>query len=486
MCFLQLKLEVLLLTKTYDNLINGEWLSSNQYIDVQNKYTHESYAKVAIANEELIEKAITNAHETFQSKKLSVSERYNVLMKAATLFRERVEELALIICREAGKTITDARMEVERGIQTFIASAEEAKQITGKGLPIEAIEGNEERMAFTIRVPVGVVCAITPFNFPFNLTAHKIAPAIAAGNTIVLKPAEKTPVSAMKIAEILQEAGLPNGYLNVINGYGSETGQVLLKNKKIAMYTFTGSPKVGKLIKSESGIRKVTLELGNNSPNIIHHDVSDLERAIQLVVSRGYSNSGQACISVQRIYVHHEIYEHVLQRAKAITESYIVGNPEDDSTNIGPMISEQEAKRAEEWVKEAEAEGAKIISGGKRKGAFLSPTILTNVTEEMKVMCEEVFAPVISIVSYKDIDEVFQKINDSKYGLQVGFFTSNIHLAMKAAQELEFGGININDVSTFRADTLPYGGVKDSGVGKEGPRSTIEEMTDEKVITMYI
>lgn len=474
------------MTKIYGNLINGEWLSSDQQIDVQNKYTHKSYAKVAIANEDLISKAITNAHETFQSKKLSVSERYNILMKAATIFKERVEELALIICREAGKTITDARMEVERGIQTFIASAEEAKQITGNGLPIEAIEGNEERMAFTIRVPVGVVCAITPFNFPFNLTAHKIAPAIAAGNTIVLKPAEKTPVSAIKIAEILQEAGLPNGYLNLINGYGSETGKVLLKNEKIAMYTFTGSPKVGELIKKESGIRKVTLELGNNSPNIIHHDVNDLDRAIQLVVSKGFSNSGQACIAVQRIYVHHEIYEQVLQKAKEITESYVVGNPEDTNTNIGPMISEQEAKRAEEWIKEAKNAGAKVISGGERNGVFLNPTLLTNVTEEMKVMCEEVFAPVISIVSYKDIEEVFQNVNKSKFGLQVGIFTSDIHIAMKAAQELEFGGVNINDVSTFRADTLPYGGVKDSGVGKEGPRSTIEEMTDEKVITMHI
>ncbi|MEK3906400.1 aldehyde dehydrogenase family protein [Oceanobacillus sp. FSL W7-1309] len=470
----------------YGNLINGEWLQSEDTFIVENKYTHEVYAKVAKSSQKVIENAITNAYETFKEVKLSATDRYDILMRATQIFEERKEEIARVICSEAGKTITDARAEVERGIQTFIASAEEAKRLSGQGLPIQGQPGNEAKMAFSIRVPVGVICAITPFNFPFNLTAHKIGPAIAAGNTVVLKPAEKTPVSAIKMAEVLLEAGLPKGFLNVVNGFGHETGPVLLKDERIAMYTFTGSPSVGRVIKRESGIRKVTLELGNNSPNIIHHDVADLQRAVDLCVSRGYSNSGQACISVQRVYVHRAIYEEVLEQAKVIAESFIVGNPEEETTNIGPMISIEEAERAEKWVQEAVNAGAIIVTGGTREDALFKPTILTNVKEDMKVMCEEVFAPIISIVTYEDLDELFASVNASKFGLQAGIFTSNLHLAMRAAQELEFGGVNINDVSTFRADILPYGGVKDSGVGKEGPRYAVEEMTEEKVITMHL
>ena len=470
----------------YGNLINGEWLQSEDTFIVENKYTHEVYAKVAKSSQKVIENAITNAYETFKEVKLSATDRYDILMRATQIFEERKEEIARVICSEAGKTITDARAEVERGIQTFIASAEEAKRLSGQGLPIQGQPGNEAKMAFSIRVPVGVICAITPFNFPFNLTAHKIGPAIAAGNTVVLKPAEKTPVSAIKMAEVLLEAGLPKGFLNVVNGFGHETGPVLLKDERIAMYTFTGSPSVGRVIKRESGIRKVTLELGNNSPNIIHHDVADLQRAVDLCVSRGYSNSGQACISVQRVYVHRAIYEEVLEQAKVIAESFIVGNPEEETTNIGPMISIEEAERAEKWVQEAVNAGAIIVTGGTREDALFKPTILTNVKEDMKVMCEEVFAPIISIGTYEDLDELFASVNASKFGLQAGIFTSNLHLAMRAAQELEFGGVNINDVSTFRADILPYGGVKDSGVGKEGPRYAVEEMTEKKVITMHL
>ncbi|WP_017726451.1 aldehyde dehydrogenase family protein [Halalkalibacterium ligniniphilum] len=471
---------------TYGNLINGEWIKGSDTFVVENKYTHEPYAYISKADEALVDQAIANAQETFKTVKIPATKRYEILLKAAKLFGERKEEIALAICREVGKTITDARGEVDRGIQTFIASAEEAKRITGQGMPIHGQPGNEEKMAFTVRVPVGVVCAITPFNFPFNLTAHKIAPAIAAGNTVVLKPAEKTPVSAILMAQALLDAGLPKGFLNVVNGFGHEVGPVLLKDERIAMYTFTGSPTVGKMIKSQTGIRKVTLELGNNSPNIIHHDVADLDRAVQLCVSRGYVNSGQACISVQRIYVHRDIYEEVLEKAKQVADSFVVGNPEEESTNIGPMISVQEAERAEKWVQEAINAGAKIVAGGTREGALFRPTVLSDVTEEMKVMCEEVFAPIVSIIPYDDIEEAFAAANASKFGLQAGFFTSNLQLAMRAAQELEFGGVNINDVSTFRVDILPYGGVKDSGVGKEGPRSTVEEMTDEKLITIHI
>lgn len=474
------------MTKTYGNLIAGQWLFSDEHITIYDKYTREPYAKVTVADHEHITEAIANAHKTFQNNQLSVTQRYDILMKAVEIFKERKEEIALTICREAGKTITDSRAEVDRGILTFIASAEEAKQIKGEGLPIESVAGNEQKMSFTIKVPVGVICAITPFNFPFNLTAHKVAPAIAAGNTIVLKPAEKTPITAIKMAEILMEAGLPAGFLNVVNGEGKEVGPFLFKDKRISMYTFTGSPQVGEVVKKETGIRKVTLELGNNSPNIIHNDVKDLDRAIELAITRGFSNSGQACISVQRIYVHSEVYEYAIEKSVSLINTIKVGPPEKEDTDIGPLISEDEAIRAEGWIIEAAEQGAKIVTGGNRDGAFLYPTLLSNVKEEMKVMCEEVFAPIVSMVKYDDVETLFKTLNRSKYGLQVGMFTSDLHLALKAAKELEFGGVNINDVSTFRADILPYGGVKDSGLGKEGPRSAINEMTEEKTITFNL
>ncbi|TLS38431.1 aldehyde dehydrogenase family protein [Pseudalkalibacillus caeni] len=471
-------------SNVYGSLIGGQWIKGEEKLPVKNKYTGETIGYITNASRKDVESAVGNALETFKNNKLSVHKRYEILMKAAEIFAERKEELALTIVREAGKVLKDARGEIDRGIQTFIASAEEAKRITGEGIPLAGQPGNENKMSFTLRVPVGVIGAITPFNFPFNLTAHKIAPAIAAGNTVVLKPAELTPIIANKMAEILREAGLPDGYLNVVNGLGKDTGQYLLEDERIAMFTFTGSPGVGRHIKSTTGIRKVTLELGNNSPNIVHNDVADLDRAAELCVTRGYVNSGQACISVQRIYVQKEIYDQFVEKAIAVAKTINVGNPELEDTDIGPMISEKAAARAEEWIKEAEEQGAEIAFGGKRNGAVLDPTIVTNVKPSMKLVCEEVFAPVISIIPYETIDEAFEQANDSEFGLQAGVFTSDLNLAMKAAQTLEFGGVIINNVSTYRADIMPYGGIKNSGVGKEGPKYAIEEMTDERIVVI--
>lgn len=471
--------------QTYGHFINGEWHTPQETISVVNKYTGEEYARIGKTTREQVTQAVTNALEMFQTKKLTPYERYEILMRAAQIFGERKEELALVLVREVGKTLKDARAEIDRGIQTFIASAEEAKRISGTGIPLGQ-PGNENKMAFTIRVPVGVIGAITPFNFPFNLTAHKIGPAIAAGNTVVLKPAEVTPIIACKMADILAEAGLPAGYLNVVNGLGQETGQYLLEDERIALFTFTGSAGVGRHIKSTTGIRRVTLELGNNSPNIVHADAPDLDKAAELCVTRGYSNAGQACISVQRVYVHEDIFDAFVEKAKAVAQSLRVGNPEDPDTDIGPMISEKEARRAEEWIKEAVEQGATVLFGGNRNGSVLEPTILTGVTPEMKVICKEVFAPVISLIPYRDIDEAFAQANDSRFGLQAGLFTSNIQLAMRAAHELQFGGVIINDVSTYRADVMPYGGVKDSGIGKEGPHYAVQEMTDEKIVVINL
>ncbi|MFD0677370.1 MULTISPECIES: aldehyde dehydrogenase family protein [unclassified Paenibacillus] len=468
------------------NLVNGQWIIGSETFDVLNKYTGDVIVKVTKSSPEDVSHAIGNALETFKTTKLTPYQRYEILMKAAELFKQRKKELALTIVREGGKVLKDASMEIERGIQTFIASAEEAKRLQGHEVPVQGQPGSDNKIAFTLRVPVGVLCAITPFNFPFNLVAHKVAPALAAGNTVILKPAGVTPQIAAQMAAILLEAGLPPGFLNIVNGPGREIGQYLLEDARIAMYTFTGSTEVGKQIKASSGIRKVTLELGSNSPNIVHKDAPDLARAAQLCVSKGFTNAGQACISVQRIYVHQDVYAAFVEKSIETASKLRVGDPELDETDIGPMISEKEAERAELWIQEAVQQGATIAYGGHRKGAILYPTIMTNTLASMKVMCQEVFAPVVCITPYSDISEALNAANDSNYGLQAGIFTSDLQIAFKAAKELEFGGVIINDVSTFRADIMPYGGVKDSGYGKEGPKYAIQEMTNEKLVVFDI
>ena len=469
----------------YGHFIGGRWIDSPETIPVYHKFTGEEYARVGRGTKEIVSEAVTCALETFHSRRLSEQERYAILMKAVDIFKKRRDELAEILICEAGKVVKDAYAEIDRGIQTFLASAEEAKRIGGEVVPL-ALGPGDNRMAFTVRVPVGVVAAITPFNFPFNLTAHKVGPALAAGNTVVLKPAQATPIIACVMADILAEAGLPPGFLNVVNGSGRETGEFLLEDERINMYTFTGSPEVGRRIKSKTGIRKVALELGNNSPNIVHKDAPDLERAAELCVARGFANAGQACISVQRVYVHREIFDAFVEKAVACARKLKCGDPRDPQTDVGPMISEAEAMRAEAWIEEAVRAGAKAVVGGKRTGAILEPTILVDVNDQMKVVCQEIFAPVFSILPYDDIEEAFRRANASNFGLQVGLFTSNLHLAMRAAKTLEFGGVIINDASAYRVDVMPYGGIKDSGIGKEGPHYSILEMTDERLVVLNL
>lgn len=472
--------------RMYGNFIGGKWREAAESFQVYHKYTHEVIAEVAKASREDVHLAVGEAARAARSHSISPYERYEILMKAAEMFRKQKEEIAGTIVKECGKVLRDARLEVERCIQTFIASAEEAKRLGGKEIPIQGQPGNDSKLAFTIRVPVGVICAITPFNFPLNLTAHKVAPAIAAGNAVVLKPAGYTPLSAIKMAEILTEAGLPDGYLNIVNGSGQEVGQYLLEDERINMFTFTGSPGVGKQIKNSTGIRKVTLELGNNSPNIVHNDAPDLEKAVKLCVSRGFTNNGQACISVQRIYVHRDIYDTFVSKAVELASRLKVGDPEKEDTDVGPMIAEKEAVRVEQWIREAVELGARIAFGGSRSGAVLQPTILTDVTPEMKVVCQEVFAPLVCIVPYDNLDQAIEAANDSSFGLQAGLFTSNLQLALTAARRLEFGGVIINDSSSFRADIMPYGGVKDSGIGREGPSYAVQEMTEERIVVIEL
>ncbi|NRS18580.1 aldehyde dehydrogenase family protein [Brevibacillus sp. HB1.4B] len=471
--------------RSYDLYIGGEWVKAESYIPVLHKYTGECIARIAKACQQHVTEAVDAAWETFKADKLTPFQRYKILLKASELMEERRDEMERSLIREVGKTRKDAMNELDRTINTLRLSAEEAKKIHGEMIPLQATDGSENRLGFTIRVPKGVIGAITPFNYPLLLSTHKIAPALAAGNTLVVKPATVTPIATFLLVDILEEAGLPKGYVNIVTGAGSQVGEWLLDEERIAMYTFTGSGEVGRRIKERSGMRPVALELGNNSPNIVHLD-ADLELAARQTAARSFHNAGQACIAVQRIYVH----ESVMQAFSDLYISHVhqlkVGNPEDPETDVGPMISEKEASRTEEWVQEAISQGARSLLPVKREGALFYPAVLVDTRPEMKVVCREVFAPVVTIIPYSNLDDAFAQANDSEYGLQAGIFTRDLNIAMKAARVLEYGGVVINDVSTYRNDVMPYGGVKNSGLGKEGPRYAVEEMTEERMVVINL
>ncbi|QRG67542.1 aldehyde dehydrogenase family protein [Brevibacillus choshinensis] len=472
-------------TKSYDLYIGGEWVKADSYIPVYHKYTGECIAQIAKAQQHHVSDAVEKAAKTFKSDALTPFQRYKILLKASELMEARRDEMELSLIREVGKTRKDAMNELDRTINTLRLSAEEAKKIHGEMIPLQATEGSENRLGFTIRVPKGVIGAITPFNYPLLLSTHKIAPAIAAGNTLVVKPATVTPIATFLLLEVLEEAGLPKGYINIVTGAGSEVGEWLLDEERIAMYTFTGSGEVGRHIKERSGMRPVALELGNNSPNIVHHD-ADLELAARQTAARSFHNAGQACIAVQRIYVHEDVISEFTDLYISEVKQLKVGDPEDPTTDVGPMISEKEASRTEEWVLEAISQGAKSLLPVKREGALFYPAVLVDTKPEMKVVCREVFAPVVTIIPYRDLDDAFAQANNSDYGLQAGIFTRDLNIAMKAARVLEYGGVVINDVSTYRNDVMPYGGVKNSGLGKEGPRYAVEEMTEERMVVINL
>nr|WP_263323367.1 aldehyde dehydrogenase family protein [Neobacillus sp. Marseille-Q6967] len=471
--------------QVYHLFIDGEWVPTESYTKVFDKYSGETIAKIAQAKKEHVAQAVTAAEKTFKENKLTPYQRYEILLKTAELMEQNRELLEMSLVQEVGKTLKDARGELDRAISTFRISAEEGKRICGEMVALQGVPGSEKRLGFTIRVPKGVIAAITPFNYPLLLGAHKIAPALAAGNTIVLKPATVTPLASFLLLDLLHEAGLPKGYIQVITGSGKEVGDWLLSDERISLFTFTGSSEVGASIKAKSGMRPVALELGNNSPNIIHED-ADLVLAAEQTARRSFHNAGQACIAVQRIYVQENILDEFTQRYLNVVKELKVGDPKDPETDVGPMIDEREAKRSEDWVQEAVESGAQLLFGGKREGALFYPTVLANVTPKMKVVCKEVFAPIVTIIPYKTFDEAIHLANQSDYGLQAGIFTKDLNLALKAARELEYGGVIVNDVSTYRNDVMPYGGVKNSGIGKEGPRYAIEEMTEERMVVINL
>lgn len=468
--------------KEYKAFIGGEWIDTKESIDVIDKYSGEVIAKVAKSSNDTLKKAVEAADEAFKEfKKMPAYKRSEILEKTANIIKERQDELAKTICQEAGKSWKYSVGEVLRGYETFKFAAEEAKRIHGETIPMDASASGVGRVGYYMRVPMGVIGAITPFNFPLNLVSHKVAPAIASGNSVVLKPASTTPITALILAEILEEAGLPKGVFSVVVGSGKEIGESLVTNDLVKKVTFTGSPKVGDRIMKIAGIKRVTLELGNNSATIIEKD-ADIDKAIPRCIDSAFANSGQVCISLQRIYVHKDIIDEFTEKFAKATESLKVGNPLEKDSDLGPMIDENEAKRAQEWIKEAVDMGATLVTGGTRNGRVLKPTVLRNTTKEMRVMCMEVFAPIVSIVEYDNFEEAIQHVNDSDYGLQAGIYTNDIKKANYAIDNIDVGGVMINDTSIFRVDHMPYGGNKISGIGREGVRFAIDEMTNVKMV----
>ena len=464
--------------------INGLWEQTKDTMDLVAPYSGEVIGQVAIATKEDVKRAIEGAETAFQKfKKWTAYERAELLYKVVEILRERKEELALILAEEAGKPLKAARAEYDRTIATYQFSAEEAKQLRGETIPIDAAPGVGGRIGWTKREALGVVTAISPFNFPANLIAHKLGPAFAVGNTVVLKPSSSTPKSALALAEIFKEAGLPDGALQIVTGSGKELSKTLTTHSLVKKVTFTGSVPVGLAIKEQVGLRKITLELGSNSALIVEPGVP-LEQIMKRCVDGAFGFAGQVCISLQRVYVHESIYNEFVRLFTEETKKLVIGDPLDEQTDVSAMINPEEVDRVREWIQEATSQGATIVVGGEFTERTLTPTVLTNVKQDMNIMCKEVFAPIVSIVPYNNLKEAITLVNDSEFGLNAGIYTTNIIDAMYAADEIQAGAVMINDIPTFRVDNMPYGGVKMSGYGREGVKYAIEEMTELKLITM--
>ncbi|PGZ91801.1 aldehyde dehydrogenase family protein [Bacillus sp. AFS029533] len=465
--------------------INGQDVETENYSDLLSPYSQEKIADIAIANKLQTQNAIQVAYDSKEvMAKMPAHQRAAILEKVSQLLEENLEEAAKVISLESAKPLIFAKAEVIRTIETYKFASEEAKRIHGETIPFDAAVGGVGKIGYTIRNPIGVIGAITPFNFPMNLVAHKVGPAIAAGNTVVLKPASQTPLSAFYIADLFKKAGLPDGVLNVVTGPGRVVGDAIVESDLVSMVTFTGSSSVGIALRAKAGLKKTTLELGSNAALIIDEDI-DVTKAIDRCLMGAFSNQGQVCISLQRIYVHEKIYdEFVSQFAKSASELKL-GDPLDPETYVSSLISSNDLDRALSWIEEAKAQGATIATGGKTVGNILEPTVILDVTNNMKVSCNEVFAPIVSICKVSSVEEAIDAVNDSRYGLQAGIYTNSVVNALKAADDLHVGGVVINDVPTFRVDQMPYGGVKESGTGREGLKYAIEEMTEMKLVIWH-
>jgi acyl-CoA reductase-like NAD-dependent aldehyde dehydrogenase len=466
-------------------LAAGEWLETGEWAEVRSPYDGTPVGRVAQGDASLVDRAARAAQEAFESADFPQHARAEVLDRAAELVGERVDELGLAIAAEAGKPLKTALIEAARCADTLTFSSVEARKLSGGTVPMEASASGAGKLGVMLRVPFGVVGAISPFNFPLNLVAHKLGPAIAAGNAIVLKPAGQTPISALKLAEILVEAGLPEGWLSVIPGPGSDVGNAIVEHELTRALSFTGSAGVGWGIRSRVPHKKVNLELGSNAPLIVHSD-GDWETAADKAKLHAFSHAGQSCISIQRILVHEDVADAFTERLVANAESLVVGDPLDLETDVGPLITPDDRDRVKEWIDEAVSAGAELLTGGELvdEGRCLAPTLLGSPSREAKVWCEEIFGPVATIDRYSEFGEALRMANDSKFGLQAGVFTRDMGRGLEAAGTLEFGGVLINEVPTFRADQMPYGGVKDSGNTREGPAYAVIELTEERFVTL--
>jgi acyl-CoA reductase-like NAD-dependent aldehyde dehydrogenase len=470
----------------YQLLIDGQWAGNGPALEVRNKYNGELVGVLPTASREDLDHALEAAEQAEEvMADMPAHRRADILLKTAALLRERSEDLAKTIAAEAGKALKFARAEVDRAASTFTIAAEEAKRLHGETIPLDAVPAGEGYFGFWNRRPVGVIAAISPFNFPLNLVAHKVAPALASGNTLVLKPATTTPLAAVKLCQILMDAGLPPGALNLVVGSGGTVGEWLITDPRVDKITFTGSPEIGRHILSVAGIKKVTLELGNTSPVVVAPD-ADLDFVAKRCAVGAFYNSGQVCISVQRIYSQKQVYEPFAEKFVKATEAMVVGDPLDERVDVGPMIDVKEVDRIEGWVNEAQTSGAKVLTGARRDGTVYYPTVLAGVQEDMKVVTEEVFAPVASVISSDDFESALKQANDTKFGLQVGVFTNDVNRVLKAVKRLNFGGVIVNDTPNFRADHMPYGGNRQSGLGREGVRFAMEDMTNIQLVAIRL
>jgi acyl-CoA reductase-like NAD-dependent aldehyde dehydrogenase len=465
-------------------LIDGEWIETGAWLDVRSPYDGSTVGRVAKGGSAEARRAV-DASARAMSTPLAAHERAEILDRAAHLIAERSEEIARTICAEAGKPMKAARVEAARAHSTFTMAAVEARKLAGDVVPMDASPAGAGKVALTMRLPIGVVGAISPFNFPFNLVAHKVAPALAAGCAVVLKPASQTPLSALLLAEIETEAGLPAGWLNVVCGPASEIGDVLVEDERVALITFTGSSGVGWKLRERAPRKRVNLELGNATPVIVAAD-ADLDDVATRLAANAFSFAGQSCISVQRIYVERAAYDAFLERFLPRVDALVVGDPADDATDVGPLIARDERDRVVAWIEEARERGATILAGGELDGELLRPTVVADAPADARVSCEEVFGPLCTVAPYDSLDEAITLANGTRYGLQAGIFTSDVKAALHAARELEFGGVTVNEAPTFRADQMPYGGVKDSGNTREGPAYAVREMTEERLVVLQL
>ncbi|MFN8036981.1 MAG: aldehyde dehydrogenase family protein [Acidimicrobiia bacterium] len=429
-----------------------------------------------------VDRAVAAARVALREHPIPAWRRAAILDRAARLLEERTEEFARTIAEEAAKPIKTARVEAMRAVSTFSFAAAAARTLTGETIPMDASDAGEGKLAYTMRVPIGVVGAISPFNFPLNLVAHKLAPAIAAGCPVVLKPASQTPFSAIRLADLLlDDCGLPGGYLSVVTGGGSSVGNAIVEHPDVAMITFTGSPEVGWDIRRKAPHKKVGLELGNNAPVIIEPD-ADVETAAEKIAVAGFSHAGQSCISTQRVYVHEQIVDAFVAFLVPLVEALRVGDPLDEATDVSALISGAERDRVVAWIEEAKEAGAKVLTGGEVRDGMLGPTVLGNVTPSMKVCALEVFGPLVAIQAYEHLDDAIALANATRYGLQAAIFTRDLSTGLRATRELDFGGVLVNEVPTFRADQMPYGGIRDSGNTREGPAYAVDEMTERRLV----